>query len=681
MKEKAASLKVINKDNTGTKIPKRIFMKAYTDIVKARLIDDKIIILYKQNKCHFQISVAGHETVQAAAAQVFNLEKDWFFPYYRDLALCVGVGMTAKELMLNALNKEDDPNSHGRQMPEHFGHKRLRIVSQSSPTGTQLTQAVGVALGARVEGVEEVVYVSIGEGGCCQGDFHEALNWAAREKLPVVFLVQNNGYAISVSLEEQHAGDIFAISSGYENLKRDAVDGTNFVESYTALKEAYDYAAAGNGPAIIEAHVPRLQSHSISDDHGKYRDKEELATEQKRDPIPALRSYILENKIASKATLDELELELKADIDEAARWAEEQPDPVPEDVLKHVLVDQYPLHEEPLPPQGEAVYMVDAINHALHEELERNPHTYVFGQDVAGGKGGVFTATTGLTSKWGKHRCFNTPLVESANIGIAIGLATRGLKPVSEIQFGDYIWTGMMHIRNELAMMNYRSGGEWTCPAVVRVPVGGYIHGGPYHSQNIEATFAHLPGLIVLYPSNATDAKGLLKSAIRANDPVLFLEHKGLYRQMYAKGAEGNNEYLTPIGKAKVVREGQDATIVSWGALVNKSLLAAAEFEKRGKSVEVIDVRTIAPLDVDTIFQSVRKTNRVLIAHEDVVFGGFGSEIAAQISADCFTSLDAPILRVGMKHVAAVAHSPVLESAALPQNQDVIDALEALLAF
>jgi 2-oxoisovalerate dehydrogenase E1 component len=658
------------------------FLKAYRNMVRARLADEKTIILYKQNKCHFQIGVAGHEAVQVAAADVFKPASDWFYPYYRDMALCAALGMTDREFMLNAMNKEGDPNSHGRQMPMHYGHKDLRIVNQSSPTGTQFLQAVGCALGSKVKNKKEVVYVSAGEGTCSQGDFHEALNWASREKLPVIFLIQNNLYAISVHVSEQLAGDVYQISSGYENLERFSIDGTDYQASYEAILKAYQRAQNGAGPSLIEAHVPRLQSHSISDNHLKYRSKEDIEAEFKRCPIAKLRQFIISNKLATKSELESIDTEIRKVIDEAAEWAEKQSDPDPKDALTFNFSDNLQGQPEEQIAQGEEVYMVDALNHALHEELERNEQVLIFGQDVAHGKGGVFTVTTGLTSRFGVNRVFNAPLAESSIAGVAIGLATVGLKPVAEIQFGDYIWTAMMQIRNELAMMHYRSGGDFSCPAVLRVPVGGYIHGACYHSQNIEATFAHFPGLYVLYPSNATDAKGLLKSAIRCNNPVLFLEHKGLYRQPYAKGAEGQADFLTPIGKARIVREGKDATIVTWGALVNKSMLAAkAAAEEQGISVEVIDLRTIVPLDIETISQSVKKTGRVLIAHEDVTFMGFGAEISAQIAESCFSYLDAPVKRVGMKYAAAVPHASSLENAILPQNSDVANALNELLSY
>ena len=658
-------------------------LSAYKTMVRARLVDEKIIVLYKQNKCHFQIGAAGHEACQVAASQIFRPGVDWFCPYYRDMALCAGLGMTTKEFMLNALNKQADPNSHGRQMPMHYGHTALRIVNQSSPTGTQFLQAVGCALGAKMHGLNEVVYVSAGEGTCSQGDFHEALNWAARDRLPVVFLIQNNDFAISVHVSEQLAGaSVYKLSFGYDGLNAFEVDGCNYFDSKEAIKKGYDRALRGDGPSLIEAHVPRLQSHSISDNQLKYRTKEQIDNEQERDPIPLLSEYLIDKKIASKDELESLYDLIKAEVDEAAEWAELQDECDPKLALSNTFAEPDPsLTVEEGKATGEDIYLVDAINHGLDEELARDTRICVFGQDVAYGKGGVFTVTAGLTDKYGDQRVFNAPLAESSIVGVAVGLASRGLRPVPEIQFGDYVWTAMMQIRNELAMMNYRSDGDWTSPVVIRIPVGGYIHGGCYHSQNIEATFAHFPGLFVVYPSNATDAKGLLKSAIRGNNPVLFLEHKGLYRQVYAKGPEGNSEYLTPIGKAKVVREGSDLTIVTWGAIVNKSLLAAKALEKDGIHVEVVDLRSIVPLDLETIFASVQKTGRVLVAHEDVEFMGFGAEVSAQVGSECFRFLDAPVRRVGMKYAAAVPHSSTLESVILPQNEDILNAAKSLLEF
>ena len=659
-----------------------ILLKAYRDMVRSRKVDEKTIVLYKQNKCHFQIGVAGHEAVQVAMAQCLKPAYDWAYPYYRDMALCAGLGMTSKEFLLNALNKIDDPNSGGRQMPMHYGHKGLNIVNQSSPTGTQFLQAVGAAMAIKFRGGDQVVYVSSGEGTTSQGDYHEALNWAAREKAPVIFLIQDNKYAISVHISEQTAGcSVAKISSGYEGLAVETVNGLDFIESYEVCQRAVQRARSGGGPTVIDAQVVRLQSHSISDNQAKYRAAEDVEKDKESDPIKLFASYLVSKKFSTKAEIEKIDAEIQKSIDVDAEWAEAQKDPAPHTAEDHVFVELDPgagVVEKPA--TGVESFMVDAINHALDEELAKNPEMVMFGQDIAHGKGGVFTVTAGLTAKYGKNRVFNSPLAESSIVGTAIGMATLGMKPVVEIQFGDYIWTAMMQIRNELAFMNYRSNGTFTSPAVVRVAVGGYIHGAVYHSQNIEATFAHTPGLIIILPSNATDAKGLLKAAIRAKDPVLFLEHKGLYRQVYAKGKEGGVDDLIPIGRAKIVRSGTDATIVTWGALVNKSLVAAEKLAEEGFETEVIDLRTIYPFDSATVLQSVKKTGRLLVAHEDQLFMGFGAEIAAQVAEKAFEYLDAPVKRIGCKFTP-IPHAPILEEVILPQNKELETGLRELLAY
>lgn len=660
----------------------KTLLAAYRLMVLARKVDEKAIVLYKQNKCHFQIGCAGHEAIQVAASTLLKPSYDWFYPYYRDMALCVGLGMTPRELLLNALNKADDPNSGGRQMPMHYGHKQLNIVSQSSPTGTQYLQAIGAAVALRYRGGNQVVYVSSGEGTTAQGAYHEALNWAAREKLPIIFLIQDNKYAISVHISEQIAGGSVAkISRGYEGLTVVEVDGTNYLESHRVLSDAVHRARSGGGPTVVDAQVVRLESHSISDNQLKYREQQELDNERKRDPITLMRQHLLKQQVATSTELDRLEQELQVTVDADTAWAELQPDPAPHTVEDHVLVLRDPgAGVTEAPATGEELFLVDALNRALDEELERNPEMIVYGQDVAGGKGGVFGVTTGLTSKYGEQRCFNSPLAEDSIVGSAVGLATLGMRPVVEIQFGDYVWTAMMQLRDELAMMNYRSNGAFTCPAVVRIPVGGYIHGGLYHSQNVESIFAHFPGVIVLYPSNAADAKGLLKSAIRSPDPVLFLEHKGLYRQVYAKAKVGGVNDLTPIGRAKVIRTGSDATVVTWGALVQRSLLAAERLAENGRQVEVIDLRTISPLDVSSIISSVKQTGRLLVAHEDVLFAGFGAEVSAIVAERAFEYLDAPIKRIGGRFTP-VPHAPVLEELVLPQTVEIERALIELLRY
>ncbi len=663
---------------------KKTLLKIYRNIVSTRYMDEKMLIMLKQGKSFFHIGAGGHEAIQTAAGFALRPGFDYAYPYYRDLSFVMQFGVSAEEIFLNFLGREEDPSSGGRQMSNHYGHAPLHIVSQSSPTGTQYLQSVGTALATVKDGKDEVVYVSSGEGTTSQGDFHEALNWAARAKLPVIFVIQNNKYAISTPVADQMAGgSVYKFTAGYEGLNRYHVDGTNFFKSYKVLKKAVADARSGKGPALIEADTVRLFPHSSSDSQKKYRTREELEKDQERDPIPNFEADLLENGLVSMAELDQLKKEFKQAVDDAAESAEQYAHPKEGSLDKFLYApesDYGHLEFEKNSPSGEKIVLVDAINHALKEEMVLNDKIHVFGQDVADGKGGVFTATTGISTQFGNERCFNSPLAESSIVGVAIGMAVYGLRPVVEIQFGDYIWTAMMHIRNELATMRWRSYNHWASPVVLRVPVGGYIHGGLCHSQNIEGFFAHLPGIKIAYPSNAADAKGLLKTAIRCPDPVLFLEHKGLYRQSFASAAEPDADYLLPFGKANVKKEGTDVTVVTWGALVQKSMEAARQLDKEGISVEVVDIRTINPLDTGTIIASIKKTNKVLVAHEDTRFQGFGAEISAQIAEFAFEYLDGPVRRLGGSDTP-VPFSPVLEDEALPQTDNITEALRDLAAY
>ena len=645
----------------------------------SRRLDEKQLIMLKQGKGFFHIGASGHEAVEIAAANSLKPTYDYAYPYYRDQAFCLGFGMTSKEIMLSFLAKENDPNSGGRQMPQHYGHKKLNIVSQSSPTGTQYLQAVGAAFALQKDKSNALVYVSSGEGTTSQGDYHEALNWASREKAPVIFHVENNGYAISVPLKEQIAGEsVYKISSGYENLARFSIDGTNYFESLLAFKKASDRARKGLGPSVIESHVVRLLPHSSSDDHRKYRTEIELNADKMKDPLTVFSNECIDKKVLKSSDFDKIVKIVDKEVDEVSEWAENQENPIKEDALKNIYSDDSELTFNNAPnSSGSSIVLVDAINHALDEELSYNNKTLIYGQDIAGGKGGVFTATKDLTKKHGKKRVFNSPLAESSIIGTAIGMATLGYKPIIEIQFGDYIWTSMMQIRNEVSTMRYRSNGQWSCPFVMRVPVGGYIHGALCHSQSIDGFFTHIPGIKIAYPSNASDAKGLLKSACRMDDPVLFLEHKGLYRQGYAASEEPEGEYLLEYGKANIVQDGYDLTIVTWGALVQKSIEAS---RKMDYSIEIIDLRTLNPLDEETILTSVRKTNRLIVAHEDNITNGFGAEIVSIVSDKCFEFLDAPIKRVASKD-SPVAYSSILENEILVQTEWINTAIKETMEF
>jgi len=656
---------------------KKQLLEIYRLMYLSRRLDEKQLILLKQGKGFFHIGASGHEAVEIAAAKCLKPSYDYAYPYYRDQAFCLGYGMSTNEIMLSFLAKEDDPNSGGRQMPQHYGHKELNIVSQSSPTGTQYLQALGAAFALKMDKSNAVVYVSSGEGTASQGDFHEALNWASRTKAPVIFHIENNGYAISVPVNDQISGEsVYKISAGYENLARISLDGSDYFQSILAFEKSIDRARKGHGPTIIESNVVRLLPHSSSDDHRKYRAQEELDNDAEKDPLIVFKNECIEEGLFKDADFNKIHKSVDKEVNISAEWAEEQSDPDPSDALKNIYAEPQHFMKES-ETLGDKIVLVDAINHALDEELTFNNKTVVYGQDIAGGKGGVFTATKGLTKKHGKDRVFNAPLAESSIIGTAIGMATLGYKPIIEIQFGDYIWTSMMQIRNEVATMRYRSNGNWSCPFVMRVPIGGYIHGALCHSQSIDGFFTHLPGIRIAFPSNASDAKGLLKAACWMNDPVLFLEHKGLYRQGFASSDEPDENYLLEFGKANIVNAGEDLTIVTWGALVQKSIEAQRDLDY---SIEIIDLRTLNPLDMNTILKSIEKTNRLIIAHEDNITSGFGSEIASQVVEKGFEFLDAPIKRVASKD-SPVAYSSILENEILVQTDWIIQAIQEIMEY
>jgi 2-oxoisovalerate dehydrogenase E1 component len=659
-------------------------IEAYKLMLLSRRLDEKELVLLKQGKAFFHIGGSGHEAIQVACAMNLKPGYDWAYPYYRGLAFAIALGFTPEEIMLGQLHRAEDIMTGGRQMPGHYGKPSLNVPTQSSPTGTQFLQAVGTALGCVRDGKDQVVYVSSGEGATSEGEFSESLNWSAREKLPVIFCIEDNHYAISVPEWQQTAGgSVYEIVKGYPNLERIKVNGTNFVESFEAAKAAVSRARRRDGPTVIVADVVRLLSHSSSDDDRKYRPKDEIDKDHARDPILVMEAELMAERILSKTELEEIQKEIKKRVDEAADWAESRPVPDISSVTANVYASPatYSSFEyEKNPPSGKPIVMVDAINHALHEEMERNAKMLVWGEDVEDGKGGVFTATRGLSTKYGRERVFNSQLAEASIVGAAFGASVRGFKPVVEIQFADYIFPATMQLRNEVAMLRYRSNNIWSCPMVVRIPVGGYVHGGHYHSQNIESMFAHCHGLYIAYPSTAADAKGLLKTAIRMEDPIMFLEHKALYRQSYAMSPEPDDEYLIPFGKASIRREGKDATVITYGAPVYFALNAAKRLSEKGIGVEVIDLRTIVPLDKDTILRSVRKTNRVLVVTEDTRTSGFAAELCSIIAEEAFEFLDAPIRRITALDTP-VPYSPVLEAAVLPSEAQVLKALEELTTY
>ena len=661
---------------------KKELLDIYRTMLLSRKSDEKQLILLRQGKIHFHIGGSGHEAAQVGAVLNFKPNSDWAYCYYRDQAFVLGWGMTVEEIFLHSLAKADDPSSGGRQIPHHWGKKDSRIVTKSSCTGVQFLQATGTAMGAVKAATDEVVYVSAGEGTTSEGEFFEALNWASRDKLPVIFHIEDNKYAISVHISEQTAGgSVYKLAAGFENLAREKVDGINFFESYQAFQKAVKRARSGKGPTIIVSEVVRLLPHSSSDDHRKYRKPEELDKDRNNDPILQFVLACTENGIISAGEFDGIQEEVKQTLDKAADWALEQPDPAAETALDHVFVE-YRSKNKPTAPkkEGERVVMVDAINHALHEEMEKDERVLVYGEDVADPKGGVFTATKGLTHQFGKERAFNSPLAEASIVGTAIGLAIYGFKPVVEIQFMDYIWPAFMQIRNELATILYRSNGSWQSPVVIRTPVGGYIHGGLYHSQSAESIFAHTPGLKVVYPSNASDAKGLLKAAIRGEDPVIFCEHKGLYRQGFAARPEPDKNYILPLGYADVVQKGADVTLITWGLQVQRSIEAVRMLGELQPSVEIIDIRTLVPLDMDTILKSVKKTGKVLIVHEDNFTAGFGAEISARIVSGGFEYLDGPVERVAARD-SHIPYNSELENFVLPSPARIAEALEKLIQY
>ena len=660
---------------------KKQLLDIYRNMILARKLDDREMTLLKQGKAFFHIGCSGHEAAQLAAANNMKPSVDWAYPYYRDAALCLGLGMSGKDQLLAFLAKDADPSSGGRQMPQHYGNKDLRIVTQSSPTGTQFLQAVGCSMSRKWEKSKEIVYVSSGEGSTSEGEFHEALNWSSREKLPVIFHIQDNGYAISVPVSDQIAGSsVFDMVSGYENLAKYDVDGTNFFETNLAFQQAADRARKGKGPSVIVSRVVRLLSHSSSDDQRKYRSEKDLELDMARDPIIKFEKDCLGAKVITKKDIKDIQSQVEKYIEEAVSWVENQDDPDPKTALDHIFSDISEPEEPEINSINDKIVMVDAINHALDEEMEVNKKMIVYGEDIADPKGGVFTATKGLTDKYGKERVFNSPLAEASIVGTAIGLAVTGWKPCVEIQFGDYIWPAMMQIRDEAACIRYRSNGAWTSPLVIRVAVGGYIHGGLYHSQSIDSYFFNIPGIRVAFPSNASDAKGLLKSSLRMDDPVIFLEHKGLYRQGYAATPEPDKDYVLPFGKANLIEEGDILTIVTWGAMVQKSIDAIKLCNLEKGDVDLIDLRTLNPIDWAAIHNSVEKTGKLLIVHEDLLTGGVGAEIAAKISDELFEELDGPIKRVAAKDCHVPYHD-LLEKEVLPQTEQIVEAVNDLMEY
>jgi len=691
----------VNRARTEMKelgLDRQALLGVYRNMLLSRRIDDKQIQLKRQNKIFFQIAGAGHEAVLTAAGMVLKPGYDWFYAYYRDMALMLQLGMTPLEIQMEAVGSADDPNSGGRQMPSHWGHPRLNVVSKSSCTGTQYLQSVGCSHAGRyISAVsecrerglrfqkDEITYVSGGEGSTSEGEFWEALNTACNLKLPMLFMVEDNKYAISVPVEVQTAGGtIKGLIEHWPNLRYEEVDGCDPLESYRVLSDIVaDLRRRREGPALVQAHVVRPYSHSLSDDERLYKPERERQDEAKRDPIARYERFILEDGVADRAFLERMKESIDKEIDEATEQALAAATPLPESIYDYVYSPDVDPASQAFATEpkfeGDPKTMVDLLNACLRDEMERDPRIVIFGEDVADatreeylgevkGKGGVFKVTHNLQRKYGKDRVFNSPLAEANIVGRAIGMATRGLKPVVEIQFLDYIWPAFMQIRDELSLLRWRSNNGFSCPVVIRVAVGGYLGGGaPYHSQSAEVFFTHTPGLRVVMPSTAADANGLLRTAIRCDDPVIFMEHKHLYRQTYNKAPYPGPDYCIPFGKARVAQEGADLTLVTYGATVERSLRAARQAqEETGISVEVLDLRTLSPFDWDAVESSVAKTGKALVVHEDSLTFGYGAELAALIADRLFEHLDGPVRRVGATDTF-VAYQPLLEDVILPQ--------------
>jgi 2-oxoisovalerate dehydrogenase E1 component len=676
-------------------------LRLYRTMLLSRRLDDKEIQLNNQSKSFFQISAAGHEAIQVAAGMQLEPGRDWFFPYYRDRALCLAIGVTAHDMLLAAVGAESDPSSGGRQMPAHWSDPTLNLVSPSSAVATQCLHAIGCAEVSQFPGAGgsdgEVVFVSLGDGATSEGEFWESLNTACTRRLPVVYLIEDNGYAISVPVEIQTpGGNIARLVSSFPGLEVIETDGTDALQSYAAMRRALAYARGGRGPALVRASVVRLYSHSLSDDEGMYKSEEERTDERNRDPLVRFADLLRGEQIADDDALARIASDVDTEVQDAADRALAASPPDRTTARRFVYSPDVDPTSEAFDvagtPEGDPITMVAAINRTLHDEMARNPLLVAFGEDVADcsraealssvkGKGGVFKATLGLQRAFGRERVFNSPLAEANIVGRAIGMAIRGVKPIVEIQFFDYIWPAMMQIRDELTMLRYRSNNAFSCPLIIRAPIGGYLRGGSmYHSQSGESIFAHCPGIRIAYPSNAADAAGLLRTAIRCDDPVLFLEPKHLYRQLHSKAAYPGPDHQVPFGRARVCREGSDVVVVTWGALVHKTLLAAERVAKQGISVKVLDLRTLAPCDWSAIASAVTETSRVVIAHEDQLTCGFGAEVAARIADELFDQLDAPVKRVGAQD-CPVAYHPDLEDAILPQTEDIFRAIVTVAQY
>jgi 2-oxoisovalerate dehydrogenase E1 component len=667
-------------DHTALGLSDNDLLQMYRMMVLARKLDDRIWALNRQGRVPFVVSGAGHEAAQVGTAYALDPEKDWSLPYYRDVAFNIALGVSAEDIFLGVFAKKADPASGGRQMPNHWSEPDLNIFTHSSAIATPDPHAAGIAYELKRGGTDGVVLVSGGEGSTSEGDWHETMNFAGIHNLPVIFLIQNNMYAISVPESDQIAGQIAARAGGY-GIEGVVVDGNDLLTVYGAMATAIGKARAGEGPTLIEAKTYRYYAHTSDDDDKLYRTREEVEQWRKKDPIPAFRRYLVEHRLLDIAAEEAIDREAASTVAAAAEQAEGAADP--EDALSRVyaapITPVEPVDTIEREPIGEEVNLITAINKSLHHVMGLYEDTVTFGEDVADPKGGVFKATEGLTDAFGTARSFNSPISEALIIGMGIGMAATGTKAILEIQFADFIHPGFDQLVSEAAKIHYRSNGRWECPMVVRVPYGGGIHGALYHSQSIEALYAHIPGLKVVVPSTPSDAKGLLLSAVEDPDPVMYLEPKKLYR--LATGPLPSGDHRVPLGKAALRRDGADLTIIAYGSMAHFSVEAADRLAEEGIEVSVLDLRSLKPLDWPSINAAVERTSKVLIVYEDNEFLGYGAEISAQIMEKSFDWLDAPVQRYASPDVPTFPYAPALEQQVIPNVEGIIERARELAAY
>jgi len=648
-----------------------------------RILDEKAANYLKQAKgWSYHAPCAGHEGIQLALGVTFRQGHDFLFPYYRDLMTSLAAGITPYEIMLNGLSKDGDVAGGGRHMSNHFAKPSIGIQNVSSCTGNHSLHAVGVAQAIKYYKSDAISFYSGGESACSEGYFYEAVNGATTTKAPVVFVIQNNGYGISVPISEASANPVVGENfSGFRNLKIIYVDGTDVLDSWRGMQEAVEYIRSGQGAAMVHAQCVRIGSHSNSDRHELYRSNEELVDARERDPLRRLKALLIGEGILTEEGAKEIEAANKKEMFDAADRAEAMPDPTPESYSEFLIPEPYAAREE-RGGEGEEMTLLQALNYSLKEEFRNNPDTFMWGQDVATrDKGGIFNVSKGMQQEFGYDRVHNAPIAEDYIVGTANGFSryNDGIRLLIEgSEFADYFWPAMEQCV-EMGHEYWRTRGQFSPNVTIRIASGGYITGGLYHSQNIEGSLLPLPGMRIVYPAFADDAAGLLRTCARSRGMSVFLEPKFLYNHAWSK-ANVPAGFEVPFGVARTRREGKHLSIITYGTAVHLALQAAERLAKEGIEAEVIDLRSLKPLDEEAIFNTVRKTGRALVAHEDRVLGGVGGEVASIISANCFRYLDAPVMRIGSKPTP-VGFSPVLERAILLNVDDIYNNSKDLIAF